>query len=489
MEYYASEILDTFGFGTISINNKGDIISINQATKKMFRIGNSITSFGNLDDLHKYFYGGEKVIKQIQRDTQLSMKKRKIVSPNEKKIILSNKKEMSVKYQVFPILTGKNGKRVKGSILVFNDITEKRTTEKNLIESQKKLQAIFDGITDGIMVIDKSLKIVNCNKAMQIILNRDLKEIVGKSCYGVCHGYTEICDDCTAYDALKSGKTVSRLKHYFHNEGKNKLMEIWNFPMDSADGRTGHIIEYVKDISERESLHKELAQSKRLALIGEVSAKIAHEVRNPLHAIEGAAHFLLNKFKDNKDISQYSKLIKDQVVRLNKVTNDVLNFSKPSKPISTEIKKCDIEAIIHQSVEALKDRFIENEVRVTLIVCSLTPPIMADENQLTQMFTNLFINASDAMPNGGNLIVYTKVEANPKSNTKVLNINVKDMGIGIPSKDIKNMFKPFYTTKPKGTGLGLAIVQKIVQNHKGSIRVESKKNKGTNVIISFPVLN
>tara|TARA_B100000315_G_scaffold246469_1_gene273797 strand:+ start:16775 stop:18244 length:1470 start_codon:yes stop_codon:yes gene_type:complete len=489
MEYFTSEILDTFGFGTISMNNKGDIISINQATKRMFRIGNGIKSLGNLNDLHKYFYGGEKIIKQIKRNTQLSMKKRKIISPNEKTIILSNKKEMAVKYQVFPMLTGKNGKRVKGSILVFNDITEKRTTEKNLIESQKKLQAIFDGITDGIMVIDQNLKIVNCNKAMQIIFNRGLKEIVGKSCYEVCHGNTEICDDCTAYDALESGKSVSRLKHCFQNDGKNKLMEIWNFPMDSANGQTGHIIEYVKDVSEREFLHKELAQSKRLALIGEVSAKIAHEVRNPLHAIEGAAHFLLNEFKDNKDISQYSKLIKDQVVRLNKVTYDVLNFSKPSKPINTEIKKCDIEAIIHRSVEALKDKFIKNEVRVTLIVCSLTPPIMADENQLTQMFTNLFINASDAMPKGGNLIVYTKIEANPKSNTRVLNINVKDMGIGMPSKDIKKMFKPFYTTKPKGTGLGLAIVQKIVQNHKGSIRVESKKNKGTNIIISFPVVN
>jgi signal transduction histidine kinase len=124
-----------------------------------------------------------------------------------------------------------------------------------------------------------------------------------------------------------------------------------------------------------------------------------------------------------------------------------------------------------------------------MVVCSLTPPILADENQLTQMFTNLFINSADAMPDGGDLIVYTKIETEPESEVKTLTVNIKDSGIGIPSKDMAKLFKPFFTAKPKGTGLGLAIVQKIVQNHKGSIRVESKINEGTNVIISLPTLN
>jgi signal transduction histidine kinase len=105
------------------------------------------------------------------------------------------------------------------------------------------------------------------------------------------------------------------------------------------------------------------------------------------------------------------------------------------------------------------------------------------------MFTNLFINSADAMPDGGDLIVYTKIETEPESEVKTLTINIKDSGIGIPSKDMAKLFKPFFTAKPKGTGLGLAIVQKIVQNHKGSIRVESKINEGTNVIISLPTLN
>lgn len=488
MEYFTSEILDALGIGAISIDNKGDITSINQATKNIFRIGDDISSLGNLNELCSYFKDGKKVIKQIQRDARLSMEKKQIISFGEKKLILSNKKKITITYQVFPLLSGKNGKRVTGSVLVFNDITEKRAAEKNMIESQKKLQAIFDGITDGIMVIDQDLKIVNCNKAMQNIFNRNLEEMVGKYCYEVCHGIFKICDDCTAHDALKSGKTISRVRHCFQFEGKNKLMEIWNFPMYSADGQPRQIIEYVKDVSERESLYEELAQSKRLALIGEMAARLAHEVRNPLHVIEGAAHYLLNEYKENDDISQYSTLIKDQVVRLNKVTNDLLNLSKPIKSMSPEIKKCDIESIIHQSVEALKDRFKKSGVFVSMIVCSLTPPIMTDENQLTQMFTNLFLNAADAMPDGGDLIVYTKVEKGAKSNSQSLHVSVKDTGVGIPSKDIKNLFKPFFTTKSKGTGLGLAIVQKIVQSHKGSIRIESKLNEGTNVIINLPIL-
>lgn len=488
MEHFTREILDTFGFGTISVDSKGTITSINQATKNIFKIGDDISPLGNLNELSKYLKNGEKLIKQLRRDIRLSIEKKQIISPREEKVILSNKKEIAIKYQVFPILTGKNGKRAKGSILVFNDVTEKRNTKNNLIESQKKLKAVFDGITYGIMVIGQDLKIVNCNKAMQNIFNRNLKEMVGKYCYEVCHGTSEICGDCMAYDALKSGKTISRVRNCFQNEGKDQLMEIWNFPIYSVDGQPRQIIEYVKDVSEWESLHEELAQSKRLALIGEMAARIAHEVRNPLHVIEGAAHYLLNEYKENDDISQYSALIKDQVVRLNKVTNDLLNLSKPIKSMSPEIKECEIESIIHQSVNALKDRFKKSGVFVSMIVCSLTPPIMTDENQLTQMFTNLFLNAADAMPNGGDLIVYTKVENSAKSNSQFLHVSVKDTGVGIPSKDIKNLFKPFFTTKSKGTGLGLAIVQKIVQSHKGSIRIESKLSEGTNVIINLPIL-
>ena len=489
MDYFTRELLNTFGLGTIAIDRKGAITSINQTAKTIFRIEDDIESLVNFDELSKYFKGGKKIIKQMHRDAELSLKKKQIISSKEKKLVLANKKEIVIKYHVFPALVSQNGKKVNGSTLIVNDITEKRTIKKNLIDNQKKMQAVFDGINDGIMVIDQNLKVVNCNKAMQQLFNRNLKKVVGKHCYEICHGTTEICDDCTAYDALNSGKSISRVRYCFQNDGKNKLMEIWNFPMYDSDGKPGHIIEYVKDVSERESLHKELDQSKRLALIGEGAAKIAHEVRNPLQAIEGAAHFLLNKFKDNKDISEYSKLIKDQVVRLNKVTYDILDLSRPSKPVNSEIKKCDIETIIHQSVEALKSRFKKNGVFVTMVVCSLTPPILADENQLTQMFTNLFINSADAMPDGGDLIVYTKIETEPESEVKTLTINIKDSGIGIPSKDMAKLFKPFFTAKPKGTGLGLAIVQKIVQNHKGSIRVESKINEGTNVIISLPTLN
>lgn len=483
------DLLSSIGVGAVWLDPKGGVESLNEAAKVILGIDGKIVSLKNLDDFNRVINNGEAVIEQIHRHVLKSVESNQTVSCTERGLVLSDKRKIDVNYHIYPYSLSNNGKKADRAVILLREIKKDSLIKKNSSSYEKEFKPTFDETNDGMMVIDRNLKIVICNKAMLKIFNVEFEDIIGMHCYDVCYGYKKTCDDCTAYEVLSSGKTISRTRPYIESKGKKKkLLEIWNFPMYNADGEPQQIIEYVKDVSGKDSLHEELTQSKRLALIGEMAARAAHEVRNPLNAIEGAAHFLHNEFKDTPVIQQYSQLIKDQVSRLNNVTNDLLDLAKPTRHNMPEINKCNIETVIHNSVESLKDRFKKNGIFVTFVVCSATPQIMADANLLTQMLINLFINASDAMPEGGDLMISSNVHIDAQSKRRFLNIRIKDTGSGFDSKNTGNLYKPFYTTKPKGTGLGLSIVQKIVQNHNGSIDIESKLNEGTTVDIKLPVL-
>ncbi|MFQ5432594.1 MAG: PAS domain S-box protein, partial [Nitrospinota bacterium] len=169
---------------------------------------------------------------------------------------------------------------------------------KNRIKMAKKpasspiLRSIFDGIPDGILVINKNFKVVMINKAMQKFMGKELNEIEGHHCYYLCHNSQMVCDDCNADSVFENVLPPSRIRVCFRENMKRKF-EIWNFPIHSEDGSVDYIIEYIKDVTDRQKMEKELTQARRLAIIGEVAAKTAHEIRNPLNAMEGAAHYLL----------------------------------------------------------------------------------------------------------------------------------------------------------------------------------------------------
>lgn len=224
---------------------------------------------------------------------------------------------------------------------------------------------------------------------------------------------------------------------------------------------------------------RELAQANRLASLGLLISNVSHEIKNPLTSISSTLHALKNELKqvDGQEIFEELTL---QVNRIEQTVNQLLRYAKQDPP---HFESCSILGPIRHALRLAEHRFQKNEIQ-TRIKCSMeNPNVWADSGQLQQVFLNLFLNAANAMPKGGNLDIF--VQASPEGRPGV-SVHIKDTGCGILSTEIEKVFTPFYTTHPSGTGLGLPVVKGIVELHKGTIDIQSQAGKGTEVSIFFP---
>jgi len=234
----------------------------------------------------------------------------------------------------------------------------------------------------------------------------------------------------------------------------------------------------MRDLSEIRRLQDEVRRQEKLAAMGGLAAGVAHEVRNPLSSIKALATFFAGQFDDGSESHDAAKVMVQEVDRLNRVITELLEFSRP-----TDLKRhaSDIGSLISRSIQLVQqdaaNKKIDFNVNTEEDIC----PARIDPDRLTQCLLNLYLNAIQAMQNGGTLTV--KCTSGQAGN---VNIMVSDTGRGISAEQIKKIFDPYYTTKSKGTGLGLAIVHKIIEAHGGRIEVDSAIDKGTSFIIGLP---
>ncbi|MBA7695327.1 Adaptive-response sensory-kinase SasA [subsurface metagenome] len=236
--------------------------------------------------------------------------------------------------------------------------------------------------------------------------------------------------------------------------------------------------ELQKANTELKKTHEMLIRKEKLAAIGEVSARLAHEIRNPLSTIGGFARSIPKKYKDRERTIRNANIIVEEVKRLEYILSNVLDYSKPSIPVklSTDINELIINTIgmfegtINSRGVVVVTNFSEDKIVAEL-----------DPTQIKQVLINVIQNALYAMPEGGAL------EIAPSAGEKGLRIDIRDTGKGIPSYHIQRVFEPFFTTNSKGTGLGLAISHIIIQNHNGNITIQSKEDRGTTVSIFLPM--
>jgi two-component system NtrC family sensor kinase len=358
---------------------------------------------------------------------------------------------------------------------LFSAVKSRKKPESNPI-----LQTIFDGITDGILVIDRSFKIVMYNKGMQKFMVTQ-EDIEGYYCYFVCHHNNIPCHDCQAQTAFNNIQPPSRTRVCFRDNAKRQF-EIWNFPIRNDDGEVDYMIEYIRDVTEKQGMEKELMTSRRLAIIGEVAAKASHEIRNPLNAMAGAAHYLLNEYKDDPKIQKYAGMIEEQISRLNKVTTDLLDASK------SKIKFGEKALITHpllKSLEVVEEEARNKKVEIQIFLDEELPEVRYDGERMQQVFINVLRNALDAMEGKGSIEVVGAVRQ--INGEDYLEINVIDGGAGISPEVKERIFESFYTTKKNGTGLGLVIVRDIMKSHGGYVFIESGLHGGTTVRIGLPL--
>lgn len=225
---------------------------------------------------------------------------------------------------------------------------------------------------------------------------------------------------------------------------------------------------------EKRQLEEQLHRAEHLAALGQMVAAVSHEIRNPLGIIRSTAEMLKKRMSESKVHAQLSEIIVDEANRLNNVLTEFLEFARPQLPNFTS---CNITEVLDKALNYLRPEFEKHNIGV-IKQHQDSSVIRADPDLLYRAFLNILINAIQAMPEGGRLIVNNQFD---KENNQV-SIEFFDSGPGIPENVLKRVFDPFFTTKERGSGLGLSIVRNIIENHGGKIKIESKEGEGTKVV-------
>ncbi len=274
-------------------------------------------------------------------------------------------------------------------------------------------------------------------------------------------------------------------REYLHRQKSGGLMPMTLSVtpiLDEKQTCTGAVI-VLRDLREIKKLEEKIRHSEKLAAIGELAAGVAHEIRNPLSSIKGFARFLAHSLSDRVQEKEYAEIMVKEVDRINRVVNDLLTFARPLEP---ELAPTDVLELAEHTIRLVETDARSRDIKIRSIIDPDLKSFFLDANQITQALLNLMLNALQEVDNGGSI----DVGADVNESGARLNIWVEDDGPGIPRDKKKKIFDPFFTTREKGTGLGLAIVHKIVENHRGEIRVESPlpgKTRGSRFVMSLPV--
>jgi two-component system sensor histidine kinase HydH len=230
----------------------------------------------------------------------------------------------------------------------------------------------------------------------------------------------------------------------------------------------------------KEEAERKLQHAERLSLMGQMTASIAHEIKNPLGSIKGAAQILKGDNLSNEEKLEFADIIEKETDRLDHVVTDFLSYARPTP---TNFSDVDLSEILHSAHKQLSFQAGSQNIIIDIPRQEL-PIIKADPDKLRQVILNIMLNAFQAMPDGGRISISCRIlEDKPKK----IEIEMADSGHGIPSADIARIFDPFFSTKSRGSGLGLATTQAIIKEHKGEIMAESIEGQGTKFIITLPV--
>jgi PAS domain S-box-containing protein len=335
------------------------------------------------------------------------------------------------------------------------------------------IKEILDGIEIGVVLLNREGKILFANKASEEILEQKRDFILGKRLLSLFpQGAKE----------LRMQKGDSQV--FFHKKRKSGVpFKLLIVPYHDSQGNERGLVANLQDMTQIYKMQEEILKIDRLAYLGEFSSTLAHEIRNPLAGIKTTAQALSEELGQDASKKEYIDRIIKEIDRLNDLLRTFFTFAKPQ---SLDLIPCHIEEIIKEVKVLLAKEAEKARVTFKEVYADNLPQVHLDTNQMQQVFMNLFLNALEAMPIGGELTVEVK---RPNSQDGWIQVKVKDSGNGIVPEHLTKIFDPFFTTKSKGSGLGLAITHKIMEGHGGTIGVESAPGKGSTFILNLPVLN
>lgn len=360
---------------------------------------------------------------------------------------------------------------------------EKVKWGEEILRTQNRLQALFDGAPDAIAIVDRNSRIRMVNKTALNWYRKPAEDFVGKLCHQAFQGRSALCPNCPAEESLRTGEPAFRERASLVAGGNKYYLQIFTFPLRDSNGNVVEVVEYVKDVTAEKELQQQIIQSERLAVVGKMSANVAHEIKNPLGTIVLNAE-LLGEELDRLGAGQTAEarelliVIKSELDRLIEVVEEYLQFARLPK---VKLESGGLNEVFSDLLFFLREEASDRNILVVEEMDPSLPPVDLDPRALRQAFLNIIKNSFDAMPDGGKLTVSTARKAGK------VEITISDTGKGIQEENQELIFTPFFSTKHGGTGLGLSITSHIVKEHRGTISFQSYPDLGTSFTIRLPL--
>jgi two-component system, NtrC family, sensor kinase len=360
-----------------------------------------------------------------------------------------------------------------------------RSRQRELLEGRNTLQAIIDGIRHPIYTIDEVWQVVSVNLVMADQLSIAPDKAIEKHCYSVFFGRTFPCEHCVVARTLQD-KTAERWSVSWQDD--DRLPKEWDvnvYPIPGTKPGAARAVVVWQDRTEERRLENSLVQAGKLAAVGQLAAGVAHEINNPLTAINANAQMLQMMIPPDHEQYESIELIARAGERAAKVVRGLLDFARQAQ---YDFQVADLNHSVQQALNLVAYQLSTANIELSSNLAPELPPVNGSWEHLQSVWLNLLINARDAVQDAGatrRIEVVTRLD---KASEEVL-VLVRDTGRGMTPAELEHIFEPFYTTKSpgQGTGLGLATCQRIIHQHGGQIEAISKPGQGTTVVVRLPV--
>ncbi len=363
-----------------------------------------------------------------------------------------------------------------GLVGTARDVTIRKRMEEALRQSEAKYRLITENMSDLIGVSDLEGVLEYASPSFQEVTGYSPELLVGVAPFILFHP-DDIAKMKQVLAAVVVEKQPFRIQFRIrHRDGHLLLIDANNAPVLNEAGEVEGVVIVGRDITERAKTEELLRKSDKLSVVGELAAGVAHEIRNPLTSIKGFVQLLQAR---DSNRAHYYDIMRSELDRIEFIINEFLVLAKPQ---AIRYQQTDVRSLLQSIAVLLDTQAILNNVQIRIESEQHLPLIECEENRLKQVFVNVMKNAMEAMQEGGQLLV----EVIKEHEDRVL-LRFSDTGCGISESRLSKLGEPFYTTKEKGTGLGLLVSYKIIEEHHGTISVQSAVGKGTVVEIRLPI--
>lgn len=350
---------------------------------------------------------------------------------------------------------------------------------------------ILENVEEAVVAIDRSGRITFFNPSAQAFTGISERQSLGRNFEELFAGQEAILYPVRT--AVRDGRSISDHENIVLQRPTAPPLPVGVSvsPIFTDRGEHEGAVLILRDLSRVRELEDTVKQADRLSMLGTLAAGLAHEIKNPLGGIKGAAQLLAMELGADSPLKEYTIVMIREVERVNGIIEELMDLARPRQPQPGEV---DLAQVLGDIVLFQKEAHRGKEIEFFLNLDPSIPPLRGDENLLTRLFLNLVKNAAEAIEYKGKIEILTKVASEYHLSkpggrpVPFIVIEIRDSGCGIPAADLDKIFTPFYTTKDRGSGLGLATCQKIVSEHGGLIKMDSTIGEGTTFTISLPFI-